>query len=199
MTSRFFKGGSGLRSPEGIRRYPIRKRNFKRRIYSMLRYRLYAPLALGLLIAVVFQVVMIAGDCRKTPNDAVISFSEAYFMLNPDMADWLCEERKRAGDIDVVAYYLDTVAKAAKQRGYGRDYMKKRLSHIRTTVLREDDTSAEVRLTGLKRFGMNPLFELVGKIFGFTESMPVDEVISVVKEGNRWKICGNPYRFPVEI
>jgi len=165
----------------------------------MLRYRLYAPLALGLLIGIVFQAIMIAGDCRETPNDAVISFSKAYFMLNPAMADWLCEERTRVGDIDVVAYYLDTVSKAAKEKGYRRDYMKNRLYHIRTTILREDDKSAEVRLTGLKRFGMNPLFDLVGQIFGFTESKPVDEVINVVKEGNRWKVCGSPYLFPAEI
>ena len=165
----------------------------------MLRNRLYAPLALGLLIGIFFQAIMIAGDCRETPNDAVISFSKAYFMLNPDMADRLCEERTRVGDIDVVAYYLDTVAKAAKERGYDRDYMKNRLYHIRTTILREDDTSAEVRLTGLRRFGMNPLFDIVGQIFGFTESKPVDEVINVVKEGNRWKVCGSPYRFPAEI
>jgi|GEM_PF-215336 hypothetical protein len=165
----------------------------------MSRYRLYAPLALGLLIGIVFQAIVIAGDCRETPNDAVISFSKDYFMLNPAMADRLCQESKRVGDIDLVAYYLDTVAKAAKERGYGRDYMKNRLYHIRTTTLRKDDTSADIRLTGFRRFGMNPLFAIVGQVFGFTEPTHVDEVITVVKEGNRWKVCGSPYRFTAEI
>lgn len=165
----------------------------------MLRYRQYAPLAVVLLIGVVFQAILIAGDCRETPNDAVISFSKAYFMLDPSMVNWLCEERQTVGDIDVVAYYLDTVAREARERGYRRDYMKNRLYHIRTVKLREDDKSAEVRLTGLRRFAMNPLYDLVGQIFGFTKSHSVEAVLHVVKEGNRWKVCGSPFRFPTEI
>ena len=165
----------------------------------MLRYRLYAPLAVGLLIGVVFQVILIAADCRETPNDTVISFSKAYFMLDPSMADWLCEERRTLGDIDLVAYHLDTVARKAKMRGYDRDFMRNRLYHIRTTILRQDDKTAEVRLTGLRRFAMNPLYDIVGQIFGFTKSQSVDAVLSVVKEGNRWKVCGSPFQFPTEI
>jgi hypothetical protein len=151
------------------------------------------------LIGIVFQLLLIAGDSRKTPSDAVVSFSEDYFMLDPSMGEYLCEELRTVGDIDVVEYYLDAVAREAKERGYRRDYMKSRLYHIRTTILRQDDQSAEVRLTGLRRFAMNPLFDLVGQIFGFTEAHHVEAVLSVVKEGNRWKVCGSPFRFPAEI
>jgi hypothetical protein len=165
----------------------------------MLRYRLYAPLAVGLLIGIVLQLILIVGDARKTPNDAVISFSKAYFMQNPSMVDWLCEERKMFGDIDLVAYHLTTIAHEAKERGYSRDYMKNRLYHIRTTLLRQDDETAEVRITGRRRFAMNPLYDLIGQLFGFTEARSVEAVLTVVKEDGRWKVCGSPFRFPTEI
>ena len=165
----------------------------------MSRYRQYAPLALVLLIGIVFQLLLIAGDSRKTPSDAVISFSEAYFMLDPAMGDYLCKDRRTLGDIDVVAYYLDAVAREARERGFRRDFMKSRLYHIHTTVLRQDDQTAEVRLTGLRRFAMNPLFDVVGQLFGFTKAHSVEAVLSVVKEDNRWKVCGSPFRFPSEI
>jgi hypothetical protein len=120
-------------------------------------------------------------------------------MLDPAMGDYLCEQLRTIGDIDVVAYYLDAVAEEAKERGYNRDYMKNRLYHIRTTILQQDDQTAEVRLKGLRRFAMNPLFDVVGQLFGFTKAHSVDAVLSVVKEGNRWKVCGSPFRFPAEI
>jgi len=165
----------------------------------MLRYKQYAPLALVLLIGIVFQVLLIAGDSRRTPSDAVISFSEAYFMLDPAMGDDLCEKLRTVGDIDVVSFYLDAVAREAKDRGYRRDYMKNRLYHIRTTVLRQDDQSAEIRITGLRRFAMNPIYDLVGQLFGFTKPHHVEAVLSVVKEDNQWKVCGSPFRFPAGI
>ena len=165
----------------------------------MSQYRRFAPIFLSILAAIVLQIVLVFADCRETPGEVAISFSKAYFMLNPHMADRLCEERKTIGDVKVVDYHLQRIAKAAKERGLGLNYMKNRLYHIRTKTLKMDNTTAEVRITGLRRFAMNPLYAAVGQIFGFTKSHEVDAVLTLVKEGGRWKICGNPFRLPNQI
>ena len=165
----------------------------------MAQYRRFVPIVLSVLAAIILQIVLVFVDCRETPNEVAISFSKAYFMLNPKMADWLCEKRKTMGDVNVVAYYLDQVAKSAKDRGFDLDYMKSRLYHIQTKSLKMDDSKVEVRITGQRRFAMNPLYDVVGQLFGFTKSQKVDAVLTLVKEGDRWKICGSPFRLPNQI
>ena len=157
------------------------------------------PFALAILAGLILQIILVFADCKDSPSRAVIDFSKAYFMLNPKMADRLCEERRTMDDVKVVDYYLDRLATTAKKRGFGLDYMKNRLYHVKTETLQMDDTTAQVRLTGTRRFAMNPLYAVVGQIFGFTKSHPVDEVLTLVKESDRWKICGNPFRLPDKI
>ncbi|RJQ51939.1 MAG: hypothetical protein C4530_19475 [Desulfobacteraceae bacterium] len=165
----------------------------------MSRYKLYTPLALALAVGILLQAVLIAADQRKTPQDAAIAFSKAYFMLDPSMADWLCKEQKTVNDVETVDRYLDRVAKEAKEKGYGRDFMKSRLYDVKTKMLRNDGKTAEIRLTGKKRFAMNPLYAAVGQIFGLTKASRVEEVLSVAKENGQWKVCGTPFQLAAEI
>lgn len=165
----------------------------------MPQYRQYASIAIAVLIGVFLQLLLIAADSRRTPGDAAIAFSKSYFMLDPSMADWLCEERKTIDDVDVVDHYLYQVTERTRKRGFDSGYMKNKLYHIKTHTLREDEKTAEVRITGLRRFAMNPLYATVGQIFGFTTAHEVDEVLTLVKEGNRWKICGKAFQLPTEL
>lgn len=160
----------------------------------MSRDRLYTPLALALGIGILLQAVLIAADRRgASPHDAVIAFSKAYFMLDPSMGDWLCNEKKKVDGVDAVARYLDRAGKEAEEQGYSRDFMKNRLYDIKTRTLRNDGKTVEIRLSGKKRFAMNPLYGAVAQIFGFSKAKPVEELLIVVSEHGKWRVCGAPF------
>jgi hypothetical protein len=56
-----------------------------------------------------------------------------------------------------------------------------------------DENTAEVRLTSSSMRSVNPVFGLVSKIFFLGETYDVDETLTVVKEADGWKVCGQPY------
>jgi len=165
----------------------------------MERYRQAVPVALAIAIFIVLQALLILGDRKDTPGDAVIAFSKAYFMLDPSMGKWLCSASRTIGGVDGVAYHLAWVDQQARERGFSAEYMKNRLDHIRVYTLQQDEKTAKVRLTAMRRFAMNPLYALVGQIFGFTRAHEVEETLTVVKEGNRWKVCEAPYQWTAGI
>lgn len=163
------------------------------------QFKRFTPIAISVFAALILQAIFIFADCKDTPGRAVTEFSEAYFMLNSSMAERLCADRKIIGNIQTVDHYLHLVSQKAGARGFRPEFMKNRLYDIKTTTLRMDDTSAEVRLRGRKRFAMNPLYALVGQIFGFTQSHEVDQTISLVKEEGSWKVCDGLFDLPLEI
>jgi hypothetical protein len=71
--------------------------------------------------------------------------------------------------------------------------MKMVLSHIDTKTRMLDEKTAEVHLTCLRRRSIHPVFALVGKIFFLGETHPVDTTLTLVREDNRWKVCGQPF------
>jgi len=70
--------------------------------------------------------------------------------------------------------------------------MKTSLYHIKTKTIRMDKNTAEIQLTGMRRFAMNPLYALVAQVFGFSKPQAVDRIMTVKNENGRWKVCGNP-------
>ena len=165
----------------------------------MSQYKQYAPVAVALLIGVILQALLLFMDRKETPSKAVIAFSKAYFMLNPCMTDWLCKEQKTVGDVNVVDYYLKRVSAEARERGFGLSYMKEKLYHIQTYTVQKNGKTAEVRITGERRFAMNPLYAIMGQLFGFTQAHEVDDTLTLIKEGKRWKVCGTPFQLMNEI
>ena len=165
----------------------------------MAQFRRFSPIALSVLAALILQAIFVFADSKDTPGMAAIEFSKAYFMLNPTMADRLCADRKMIGDIDTVNHYIHIVSQKAGARGFRLEFMKNRLYNIKTKTLRIDDTSAEVRLKGRKRFAMNPLYAIVAQIFGLSKSHEVDQTLSLVKKDGSWKVCGGLFDLPIEI
>jgi len=159
----------------------------------MAQFKRFTPLVLSIAAAIVIQLIFVAVDRRDTPNKAVIEFSKAYFMLSPCMADRLCKDQQTVGDVDAVAYYLSRVAHRAEKRGFSSDFMKTKLYHVKTTTLKRDETTAEIHLHGMRRFAMNPLYDLVSRLFGFSKPQVVDVVVTVRKEEGQWKVCGEPF------
>ena len=162
----------------------------------MLPFKRYTPIALTIVAAVLLQMVFVYADRQDSPHRAVLEFSKAYFMLSECMADRLCEAHKTIGDTDAVEYYLSLAAHQARQRGFSLNYMRTRLYDIKTKAIRMDNDTAEVQLSGKRRFAMNPLYALVAQIFGFSKPQVVDKIITVKNENGQWKVCGNPLDLP---
>jgi hypothetical protein len=165
----------------------------------MLSFKRYVPVTLTIVAAILLQGILLYADQKDSPQKAVIEFSKAYFMLNECMADRICDANKTIGDTEAVAYYLSLAADKAKQRGFSINYMKTSLYHIKTKTIRMDNETAEIQITGMRRFAMNPLYALVAQVFGFSKPQAVDEIITVKNENGRWKVCGNPLGLPLAI
>ena len=153
-------------------------------------------IALTLVLAMFLQVVFAMAGTSDSPSKAVIEFSEAYFRLDPSMEDRICEERKMVDDEDAVKKYLYLSAQEAKARGFGIDWLKKGLYHAQTTTFAQGENEAKVRITGALRTRMNPVFAWVAGIFRLGETEHLEDVIDVVREDGKWKVCGTLFALP---
>jgi hypothetical protein len=146
-----------------------------------------------LMLALILQVVLAVADQRDTPEKAAAEFAEAYYWLDPSMADRLCANLA-SGKASVVEGYLRRTRDEARSLGYEFDYMKQGIYHVETRVTLKDAGTAEVRLTGDRRRTINPVYGQVARWFGIGEVHPVQETLTLVREGDRWKVCGKPFR-----
>ena len=96
-------------------------------------------------------------------------------------------------EVDIVDAYLNSVAVQARSMGFSQSYMRNQLSHISTEVQITDENKAKVKITGERLRSINPVFALVGKLFFLIESHKVDETLTLVKEDDKWKVCGKPF------
>jgi hypothetical protein len=150
-------------------------------------------IAMVLLFAFLLQVVFIIADNKQTPYKAAIDFSKAYFSIDEKMYDLVCSDLAGDGEDSTVTAYFRAKADEARNRGFTTDQIKNSLYHIRTDTISKDDASARVRITGLKRVAINPLYLFVCKIFNIGKTHHVDEIIDIVYEDGAWKVCGSPY------
>lgn len=150
-------------------------------------------IAAAVVLGVIIQAILIGAEIRSTPAKAVIKFSKAYFDLDPKMSNYLCRELTAEGQAGVVEEYLHRMADEAKNRGFDSHYMRSRLYSIHTEILSESDTEAQVRITAKRRRNINFIYTIVAKLFFIGESHAVDEIVTVIKENGRWKVCGQAF------
>ncbi len=153
----------------------------------------YIPIAAVIIVAFILQIVLIAADDHESPGKAAVEFSKAYFKLNKAMEKRLCSAITEDGESDVVGDYLYRVTDQANSEGFDGSWMKMVLSHIETETQMMDDNVAEVRINCNRRRAVNPVFALVAKIFSLGETYKVEETLTLVKEDDRWKVCGEPF------
>jgi len=153
----------------------------------------YVPLAGVVLLGVLLQVVLIFSACSHAPHEAAIAFAEAYFKLDPDMAEYLCQESRVVDDTDTVQAYLFTRRQQARQRGFEKAFLKSKLYHVITHTTFVDDDSARVALSADRRTAINPAYAWVAKLFHIGGTYPLRATLDVVKEDGRWKVCGRPF------
>jgi hypothetical protein len=148
---------------------------------------------LVILLGILVQLLLFNVGDKETPYQAVTEFSCAYFRLDDSMTNRLCSELLEDEDVNVVEQYLNQVTRKANAMGYDISYMRSMLYNVKTQTLSEDENTAEVRITAKRRRMINPVYTLVAKLFFIGDEYQVDEVINVVKEDGKWKVCGNPY------
>lgn len=147
-----------------------------------------------IMLALILQVVLAVADQRDSPEKAAVEFAEAYFWLDPAMADRLCKDLARDAENNAAQTYLQRMDQEARSLGYEVSYMKQGLYHIDAKTTRKDANTAVVALKGERRRTINPVFGLVARWFFVGETHPVDTTLDLVKEGDAWKVCGKPFR-----
>ncbi len=153
----------------------------------------FMVLAAVVIAALILQVVLIFADQQESPAKTAVAFSRAYFKLDRDMRAFICSEILAGQGDGVVDDYLHRVAEQARDQGFKPGWMKMALSHIEAETRMIDENKARVRLTGTRRRAANPLYGVVAKIFSLGETYAVEETLTVVKEADGWKVCGQPY------
>jgi len=149
-------------------------------------------LATVIIVAFILQIVLIVADRHETPGTVAVAFSKAYFNLDVDMADLICSEMT-AEDADVVDDYLKRVAAEARTEGFDPSWKKMVLAHIELETEMVDENMAEVQISCERRRSINPVFAAVAKIFFLGDTYKVEETLTVVKEDDGWKVCGQPF------
>jgi hypothetical protein len=145
------------------------------------------------IVALFLQIVLIISDHHESPGKAAVEFSKAYFKLDKAMAERLCSEMTDDGESEVVDDYLNRVADEARADGFDVSWMRMSLSHIEIETQMVDDNTAEVQITCNRRRSVNPVYGIVAKIFFLGETYKVAETLTLVKEDERWKVCGQPF------
>ena len=144
-------------------------------------------------IAIILQVILILAGKVDNPAEVAVDFTKAYYMLDgPAMSKLLCAAMKDDEETDIVEKYLNYVADQARSMGFSQSYMRNQLSHIHTEIQMVDKNKAQVRITGKRLRSINPVFAFIGNLFFLIESHNVDVTLTMVKEGDKWKVCSKP-------
>lgn len=153
----------------------------------------FPKIAAVIVAAFILQIVLATADRHESPGKVAVEFSKAYFKLNKAMEKRLCGDIIEDGESEVVEDYLNRVADQAKSEGFDVNWMKMALTHIETETQMVDDNVAEVRISCSRRRAANVVFALVAKLFSLGETHKVEETLTLVKEDDLWKVCGEPF------
>ena len=163
----------------------------------MVRLSRSAGIILVLILGFLVQALFTFADSTDTPSKAVVQFSKAYFNLDKSMAKRICKKRLASEDVDFIDQYLHLASEEAKKRGFDINFMKNKLYHIETETISKKDNEAQIRITGKIRVSINSVYPIVAKLFNIGATHEVDEIINVIKEDGKWKVCGNLFSLPV--
>ena len=146
-----------------------------------------------IIIALVLQVALIMVQQEETPANTAVKFAKAYYKLDRSMADQLCQEIiENDEEIDVVDEFIQQSKEAATVTGFDNNWMRSYLYHVETETSMTDENTAEVRISGNRKKYMNLVFAIVAKLFFLGEVNDFDATVTLVKEDDGWKVCGEP-------
>ena len=152
------------------------------------------------LVGIVVQfgfAAMESNNQKTSPVHTAVAFTKAYYGLDTDMADYLCSEYIENEDVDVVDQYLNQVSLEAEAMGFEPAFMRSQLFHLHAEIIEQTETEAVIHLTGSRKRNINPVFTIIGKLFILGETYPVDEILNLIKEDGKWKVCGKAFTLTV--
>jgi hypothetical protein len=162
-----------------------------------IRSRLIAAAAV-LLAAVFIHASSALAEETSTPEGAVKAFAQQYFMLDSAMADYLTRDALfNEHDVNLVDLYFYKKEQEARDRGYDIDYLKMRPILMKTRVLEQDEDTAVIEFSGVVIRSINPLYRIVGYVFGLIQEHEVRTTLTVVKEDGSWKVGPGAFDLPV--
>ena len=150
-------------------------------------------------LAVCLQVVFVFADCKQTATGTAIDFSKAYFLLDPDMDQYLCNELIGDDSESVAAAHIWAMTNQAGKRGFGIGMVRRTITHLDTETLAQDGESATIHLSGNSRTCIHPVFAYVAKLFHLGQTFTFEETLELIKEDGQWKICGTPYGLSLDV
>jgi len=144
---------------------------------------------------IILQLLLGMADTRSTPGKTAVEFTKAYFSLDASMSEYVCNELME--EENIVDKYINQVAQEAQDLGFKLNYMRSMLYHIKTDIISEDESEVKIRITCERKRLINPVYTIVGKLFFLGETYKVDEILNVIKEDGKWKICNRAFSLPV--
>lgn len=125
----------------------------------------------------------------SSPESVVKRFAKAYYMLDRTMAQDLSEAaRVNEDDADRVGLFLQLKEDEARNRGYKVTYLRMHPILMKTSVVEMDEDTAVVRLKTIALRSINPLYRIVGYIFGMMQEHEFNTTLSLVREEGGWKV-----------
>ena len=149
---------------------------------------------LVIFFGIILQLLLGMADTRSTPGKTAVEFTKAYFSLDASMSEYICNELMEENIADK---YINQVAQEAQDIGFKLNYMRSMLYNIKTDIISEDESEADIRITCERKRMINPVFTIIGKLFFIGETYEVDETLNIIKEDGKWKICGRAFSLPV--
>lgn len=134
----------------------------------------------------------------SSPESVVKKFAAAYFMLDEKMGDYLSTSALGGDEQgDTVALYLDMRTQEARSMGYDLNYLQMKPILMKTKILEQDDTGAVVAFEADALRSVNPLFRIVGWVFGLLEEHTFSDTIRLVREAGAWKVGPGAFDLPM--
>lgn len=139
---------------------------------------------------------ILAGD--GTTEKVVKDFAKAYFMIDQSMAEHLNKKALINEDgVNLVDLYIYKKTIEAQSQGYKLSFLQKKTVKMKTRVLNEKGSSAQILFTSTTIRNINPLYRIIGSVFGMLEEYKVQDTITVVKEDGEWKIAPGAFDMPI--
>ena len=154
-----------------------------------MKIRDYSILALVVLLGVFVQVFLVTASSKETPAGAAEEFTRAFFNLDPAMTERMCADLK--ADEEAVDNLIHDTRMRAQARGFSPGYMRMHLFQVESSVLTQDEQTAQVHLKSEMRRNIHPAFAIFAKMWDLGESHDLDETLELVKEGDQWKVCAH--------
>ncbi len=158
----------------------------------MARYEKILKIAGVLVVGGGIQVLLILMGTalhRDWPGTAAIEFTRDYFQKDPGISDRMCKTFLTEADVYAIVDQRQLALEEGQARGFGFSAMTSMIYHAKTETDYVSDSEATVRLTGKRRASIHPVYFLVAVLFDIGEKHGIDETVTVVKEGEQWKVC----------